>query len=161
MHHNYPELHAHDNNYPQLHPWPSVPGHAPIATCGDGTGPDGPLGACMIYRDPVEVLRRQQPLFRAQHRRVGHRGAISEPLYKNVEPCSKALRAHTSTVVRKRRGGHSWRRVHEAGQQWLALHSRAIMQAKAYPELRSPPLPALHNLWPATNPPHTVVMCAG
>ena len=128
---------------------------------GDGTGPGLPLGACMIYWDPIERPRRKQSPFRARHSRVVHLGAFSEPRYKNIESYSKSLRKHTSTVVRKRRGGHSWRRMQEAGQQWHALPSRAIMQAKPYPGLHVPPLPALDHLWPATHPPHIVGMLAG
>ena len=58
-------------NYPPLHPWPSVPGHAPIAMCGDGTGPDGPLGARRVYWDLVEPPRRQRSVLRTQRRLVG------------------------------------------------------------------------------------------
>ena len=59
MQYNYPELHAHDNNYPQLHPGTQYHGHAPVAAHGDGTGPERPLGVCMIYSDPIEPPRRQ------------------------------------------------------------------------------------------------------
>ena len=42
------------------------------------------------------------------------------------------------------------------------LPLRAVVQAKPYPGVRSPPLlPALVNLWPSINPPHTVVICIG
>ena len=54
-------------------------GRAPIATRGDGAGPDRPLGVCRIYWDPIERPRRKQSLFRARHSRVVHRGAYTEP----------------------------------------------------------------------------------
>ena len=105
---NYPKLHAHDDNYPQLHHVHQCYAHAPVATHGGRSGPDGPLGACMIYWDPAEALRRQQSLLRARHRLIAHRGAISESLYKKIEPCSKFLRTHTSTykqaVARHQKG---------------------------------------------------------
>ena len=122
MQQNYPELHAHDNNYLQPRarrsPLARLPpmtahrshhghqcyAHAPIATRGGRSGPDGPLGACMIYWGSAEALRRQQSRECARHRLVGHRGAFSESLYENIEPCSKSLRRHTSSIVRRRWG---------------------------------------------------------
>jgi len=38
----------------------------------------------MVYSDPIEALRRQQSVVRARHRRVSHRGAISEPSCKKI-----------------------------------------------------------------------------
>ena len=45
-------------------------GHAPIAMRGGGSGPDRPLCARRVFRDPIEAPRRQQSLLRARRRLV-------------------------------------------------------------------------------------------
>ena len=136
-------------------------GHAAIAMRGGGSGPERSLRACKVYSDPIERLGRQQPVFRALRRLVVHRRAVSEPPSNKIDLYTKVLRTNSSTVVRKRRGGHSWRRVQKAGQQQCALPSRAGWQAQPNSTCVCRHLPACHIALHATRPPHTRGMRSG
>ena len=136
-------------------------GHAAIAMRGGGSDPERSLCARKVYSDPVERLGRQQPVFRARLRLVVHRGAISEPLERIIEPNTRVLRTHSSSDERKLRGWHSWWHGRKAAQQQRVLPSRAAGLAQPNSICVCRHLPAVHIALHATQSPHTGVMHGG
>ena len=67
-----------------------------MATCGDGIGPEQPLGARSIYWDPIELPSRQHYPGRARRRLVGHRARIDAI---DVDMLQAEVRQHNGAYV--------------------------------------------------------------